>query len=95
MLFKKKFKTKYGLNKNENLILKINGSNNLIRILNHHLKSKKTKKISKEIGSLIWEISVIKSGHYFDVEDSFLKRFENTLTLFVLSINSKVKKLEK
>jgi HSP90 family molecular chaperone len=90
ILFKKNFKSKYPLIKNENLILKINGSNNLIRILNHYLKTKKTKKFSKEIGNLIWEISIIKSGHYLDVEDSFLKRFENILTLFVLSINSKV-----
>ena len=90
MLFRKIFNSKNHINKNENLILKINGSNNLIRILNHHLKTKKTKKFSKEIGNLIWEISIIKSGNYFEVEDNFLKRFENTLTLFVLSINSKL-----
>jgi len=83
------YKKRTSLKENNNLILKINGSNNLIRILNHHLKTKKTKKVSKEIGNLIWEISIIKSGVKFEIEESFLKRVENILTLFLISITKK------
>ena len=83
------YRKKNFLNINNRIILKINGSNNLIRILNHHLKTKKSQKFLKEIGNLVWEISIIKSEINVEIGENFLKRIENILTLFLISITQK------
>ena len=84
----KKTEKKIFLENNQKFIFEINVSNNLIRVLNKYLQLKKSKKITKEIGILILEITNIKCGNFLTDEIEFSKRIENFLTIFLLIIYS-------
>jgi hypothetical protein len=84
----KKIEKKFFLKNNQKFILEINVSNNLIRVLNKYLQLKKSKKITKEIGILILEITKIKCAIFLTDENEFSKRIENFLTIFLLIIYS-------
>jgi HSP90 family molecular chaperone len=84
----KKTEKKFFLKNNQKFIFEINVSNNLIRVLNKYLQLKKSKKITKEIGILILEITKIKCAIFLTDENEFSKRIENFLTIFLLIIYS-------
>ena len=73
----------------QNVMFDINGSNTLIRMLNKYLKTKKTKKTSKEVGLLILEITYMRCGILINNEKNFTKRIENFLIIFLLILYSK------
>ena len=79
--------------KKQGIIFEINGSNNLIRIFNKYLRNKSTKKVSKEIGILIWENSQNRCGIFLMDEWVFSKRIENILTLVLLILYSNEHKI--
>lgn len=86
---RKNKKTLRLLSTEQNIVFDINGSNSLIRILNKYLKTKKTKKTSKEIGLLLWELTHTKCGMLMNDKKNFIKRIENFLIIFLLILYSK------